>query len=127
MPIKDVDNNGMTDDAIKQLAIDIVDGKVFTSSHIPNYEDISMVFMPLAFLDEKQKKDLLTKDPAFIYEYMSESCKMSVNGMPTFMSFRFLNSKDLKKLNEFSKEYQELKDKFMEKKPKVRRANAKHR
>ena len=94
----------ITDEELKQLAIDIAEGRVFTSNSVQN-DYLDMVFMPLLFLNNDQRKELIEKEPAFFYEYIDKASPRSVNGMPCFTSFRYLPSSDLKRLNEFYTRY----------------------
>lgn len=96
--------NTISDEELKQLAIDIAEEKVFTSDSVKD-DYLDMVFMPLLFLNNAQRKDLAEKKPAFFYEYIDRASPRSVNGMPCFMSFRYLPSSDLKRLNEFYTRY----------------------
>lgn len=97
--------NTISDNDLKQLAIDIAEGIVFTSDNVKDNNYLDMVFMPLLFLNNAQRKELAEKKPAFFYEYIDKASPRSVNGMPCFTSFRYLPSSDLKRLNEFYARY----------------------
>lgn len=97
----------ISDNDLKQLAIDIAEGLVFTSDNIKDNSYLDMVFMPLLFLNNDQRKELAEKKPAFFYEYIDKASPRSINGMPCFTSFRYLPSSDLKRLNEFYERYTE--------------------
>ena len=83
----------MTEVEINQLAQDIHAGKVFTDRHVQVADDLLLVFMPFAFLqgDDLEKMN----DVGMVYQYMNEAGPRSVNGMPTFMSFRTVSKSDL--------------------------------
>lgn len=85
--------NKLTADDLKQLALDIHHGKVFTDRHInpPSREELQFVFMPLAFGAFGQMTEEEVKDIGLMYEYVSEAGPRSHNGMPCFFSFRILN------------------------------------
>lgn len=101
----------LTEEEIKKLANDIYVGNVFTDRHIKNPEDVSRVFMPLVFLDEKQAKELEKKAPGMIYEYMSEASPMMINGMPAFATLRMLSREDAKKvIDKYNKIVETVKD-----------------
>lgn len=91
----------MTDKQLKELAIDFRAGRIFTDRHIQNKTSVSSVFMVLALLNGKQIEDLQADPPGMIYEYMTEACPMSVNGMPTFFSMRSISKEDVKRLDEY--------------------------
>lgn len=88
----------MTDDEIKKLAEDIYRGLVFTSRHIQNNTDISTVFTPLIFMNEKQLEELKANPPGMLYEYMNNAGNMAINGMPMFLSLRWIDKEDAKKV-----------------------------
>lgn len=78
-------------ESLNELAQDIYDGKVFTDKHLRTPHDLEMVFIPLAFLPEHQKKELIENPPGLIYEYFQKSNTRSVNGFPCFYTVHFLN------------------------------------
>jgi hypothetical protein len=59
-------------------------------------EDLSCVFLPLAFLENEQVKDL--GDIGLIYEYREKAMPMGVNGMPVFSSFNILTVKEYERM-----------------------------
>lgn len=100
-----------TKEELKQLAMDIIDGKVFGSWMIKDLSDIPMVFMVSVFM---KKKDI-PKDLAHFYEYNDKAGRMSVNGMPCFFSAHILLKKEAEKLQPLINEYREQKEKFLRK------------
>ena len=99
-----------TDDELKQLAVEIFDGKVFTDRHCNRSSDISMVFMPIilgAFsnMTEEERTDI-----GMIYEYLSEAGPRSCNGMPMFTSLRYLSKNDTDKMFAFYEENKNIKE-----------------
>lgn len=90
----------LTEEEVKRLAEDIYRGLVFTTMHIQNPDDVVRIFMPLMLLDDDQRKAINDYNPGMIYEYMDNACPISINGMPTFASFRFINQEDAKRVNE---------------------------
>lgn len=95
-----VDYKSLVEEEIKKLADDIYRCIVFTDRHIKNPDDISRVFMPLVLLKKEQIEEFKVNPPGLIYEYMDRAGPMSINGMPMFYSFRFLNQEDAKKVND---------------------------
>lgn len=82
---------------LKQIAIDIYKGLIFTDRHIHNSEDISLVFMPFVFMDKKQMKEFKKDPPGLIFEYIDKAGPRSINGMLSFFSMQFLSINDTKK------------------------------
>lgn len=95
-----VDYKSLTDEEVKKLAKDIYTGLVFTDMHLNNPVNLPRVFMPLALLNKEQMDEFKGNLPGMIYEYMDRAGPMSIDGMPMFLSFRFLNQEDAKKVNE---------------------------
>ncbi len=84
-----------TPEELKQFVFDFVDGKVFTDRHLPAGGDTNMagmVFMTLMLMPPPPK-DYIEK-VACIYEHLSKAGPRSVNGMPMFMSHRFMHKDD---------------------------------
>lgn len=80
------------DAGIKQLALDYVENKIFTSANTdPNV--VGMVFMPILF---GATKGLDPEDIGLIFSYMKDAGPRSINGYPMFMSCGFLNQHDNK-------------------------------
>ena len=80
-----------TDAEIKQLAIDLYGGSIFTDRQCPP-ESLPMVFMPIALGAFKEDFDI--NKIGLIYEYIDKAGPRSINGMPCFMSFRWINRDD---------------------------------
>lgn len=95
-----VDYKSLTEEEIKKLADDMYRGMIFTDRHVQNPDDVSRVFMPLVLLNKEQIEELNVESPGMFYEYMDKAGPMSINGMPMFCSFRFLNQEDAKKVME---------------------------
>ena len=96
----------MPNNDLKQLAMDIANGKVFTSNQIKNESLLASVFMPLALMNDEQIHALHKAPPHMLYEYMDKAVPMSVNGMPIFGSVRFLNKTEYDKMIKFYKDYE---------------------
>jgi hypothetical protein len=74
---------------IGQLAWDIAAGQVLTSWQVP--EDLlQMVFLPLAFVDQEGLDRMKAANVMHLYEYMGKAGPRSINGYPSFMSFKTL-------------------------------------
>jgi len=93
-----------TDEELKQIAQDLLAGKIYSDRHIPKGESelaINMVFTPFMFLGEEDLKKMMDDKVVLIYEYLSEAGPREVNGMPTFMSFRTLTKDEFSKVVDF--------------------------
>lgn len=89
-----------TDEQIKQLAVDTFNEKIFWATmiqHDPRM--LSMVFMPLGFMEEKDILELKEHN-AVPYEYMDKAGPRSVNGYPSFFSCHWINFKDYERVIE---------------------------
>lgn len=103
----------MTNEELKNLALDISEGKVFGSWMIPEEQQerlFPVIFMPLAL----GAGDKLPDDVWALYEYHDKSGKTSHNGYPNFMSFKFLTKEDVEKLQPMLTQLQEMKRTFLE-------------
>lgn len=87
-----------SEEEINTLARDLFHGKIFTSNHCRDPEDLKHVFMIIAlgaFAD--YKKESLDK-VGMVYEYLDKAGPRSVNGYPMFMSMQLLNRSDTTKV-----------------------------
>lgn len=87
-----------TDEELKQIALDIYSGKIFSDRDCPDEHSVRTVFMPLALMDNEQLQELVNDKAAFIYEYLDKAGPMACNGMPMFLSFKYLAEDDLEKV-----------------------------
>lgn len=94
---------------LKQLSKDITSNLVFTSFMINPHDNhlLGSIFMPLSFLDEQQRKEMVDRNVYVIYEYYSESLPRSINGYPTFASFRSLSKDESMVVSDYCKKIQE--------------------
>lgn len=86
---------------IKQLAMDIVDGKVFGSWMMRDGDDRLMptIFMPVMFMPEWWALECVRDKISQVYEYQSEAMPRGVNGYPCFGSMRLIDRNDVAKLD----------------------------
>ena len=87
----------LDDEGIAKLAMDMAHGRVFGTWDIPAhrlYDDVSMVFMPLVFMDEEAHADLQEREVVHLYEYLDKAAPRSVNGYPSFFSMHVLSEGD---------------------------------
>ena len=95
------ENRQKSNNELRKLAVDIFKGMVFTDRHVQIKEDVPRVFMPMALMGRQQVEDFQKKSPGLIYEYMDKALPKSINGMPMFLSFRFLSIEETKKVFDF--------------------------
>lgn len=79
-----------TNEELKQLANDMMAGRIFTDRHVKRPQDLGMVFMLFSLMDNKAMKEFESQEPVMVYEYMDKASPRSINGMPSFFSFHFL-------------------------------------
>jgi hypothetical protein len=102
----------MTEQELKQLAVDIVDKKVFGSWMIPEKDKrlLAVIFLPLAF---RQAGEKLPEDVWSIYEYIDKASRHKVKDYPTFMTCKYLTGADCAILNPAILEYHDFKTRFL--------------
>lgn len=107
-----------TDDELRALAMDITDDKVFTDRHLRENEIpmLGQVFMPIIFMDPAEFKRI-SKDIGMIYEYNKEAGPRAINGLPLFMSCKFLSKEECTRIAPFIHEIHEFKQKYKKKIP----------
>lgn len=98
-----------TDEELKTLAMDILQGRVFTSSQVPEgYADLlPQIFMPLMFMEEEQREAFLKEEPYLLYAPMKEAFPTGVNGFPMFGSMAYLTKEDTIKVDKYIQAYNE--------------------
>lgn len=102
-----------TVEEIKQLARDVLMGRVFTSSHIREHEVaimIGSIFMPMLFMGEEEYKRVFCnkdKPVGLIFEYLTEAGPRAINGYPTFLSMQLLSREDTNLLEDYLRAYSE--------------------
>jgi len=87
-----------TDDELKQIAEDIYRDKIFSQLHIKRPEDVPTSFMVLRLVGPEIIDEIESGKIFFIYEYMDKAGPRSINGMPVFGSFKYLNKDDTEKM-----------------------------
>jgi hypothetical protein len=94
----------------EELAQEIWAGRIFTSQHVRDPGDISMVFMVLAFLDNGFRDWALENNIAVLYEEMSKAGPRGVNGYPCFFSMKMLDKEDAQAVFDRVREIQAFMD-----------------
>lgn len=101
-----------TDQELRQIALDLADGKIFCNRHVPPNDSrmLLSIFMILSLMENANQ---WVRDAGLIYEYLSEAGPRSINGYPMFMSCRKLNIEDTKKMFEYYNEILKYREKFL--------------
>jgi len=74
-------------DELKQIAIDIHKGKIFTSFHIPPWrisQVIGLVFMAFGLAGPGAAREVIDSGVVGFYEYYDKAGPRSINGYPVF-------------------------------------------
>jgi len=105
-----------TEKDLKQIAMDLYEGKIFTDRHLLMDRQEHMlpsVFMPImlgAFSSKSEEE--LKNTIGMIYEYYSEAGPRSINGFPIFFSLKVLSPKETEKMFLYFEEYKKMKEAF---------------
>ena len=102
-----------TEQELKQLAIDIIEGKVFGTWNLKHPEDVGSIFMGMIFLDSEQKKKLVSDNIVHFYEYLDKAGPLSVNGMPTFFNMHLLAEEEVDILQSLIEQFRKQKEVFL--------------
>lgn len=102
-----------TEQEIKQLAIDIVEGKVFGTWNLKHPEDVGMIFMAVNFFSSDQMKKLESDNIVHFYEYLDKAGPMSANSMPTFFSMNYLTEDEVDILQPMVEKLKKQKEVFL--------------
>lgn len=74
---------------LRQVALDLYKGQIFTSEHIRESEVermLPIVFMVLGFMEKAELEAMSERDVVVFYEYYSQAGPRSINGYPMFTS-----------------------------------------
>ena len=87
--------NWKSHDELKQIARDVLAGRIYSDKDVPDPSMIHLVFVPLVFLSLRQvmamRRQTETGTMFMLYEYVDKAGPRTVNGQPVFFSFRVLN------------------------------------
>lgn len=100
---------------VKQVVMDSVEGKVFTSMHVREC-DISMIpfiFVPISLGAFARWSDAEVDNLGLIYQYLSKAGPRSINGYPMFFDCELLSMADAERFMILSKQYSEMRDGFI--------------
>jgi hypothetical protein len=105
-----------TDQELRELAMEMISGIVFTSLQVETQSLIQMVFMPLIFISDDMRKNWdenPEEAPAMLYESMAKAGPQAINGYPMFTSLHYLNKKELIRFKEFVQAATKSRDEFI--------------
>jgi hypothetical protein len=96
-----------SDKNIKDIALGLMSGSVFCDRMLPDPHQMTMVFMPLAFMDKPAIDDLVKLlEPkeeggphGMIFEWMHKAGPRGINGMPIFTSLQTLDAEDVARVD----------------------------
>jgi len=88
----------LSEEELREIAEGIYHGRIFCDRQVHTPQEIPMVFMPLALMDDKGRASMILQDANFVYEYVEKAGPRSINGMPCFFSMRFLTTDQAKKV-----------------------------
>lgn len=99
-----------TDAEIKDLAMSIYRGETFASWMIAEHDMnlLPSIFMPLVFIDEIMRKELIRDGIQHFYSEYSGAMRMNINGYPIFASMGMLDKNDGERVNAKLKQIMEL-------------------
>ena len=85
---------------ISELALGIFQARIFTSGMIDkaDWRLLPCIFMPLGFMDEKQRAEFLRHPPALMYGPLDSACPRSINGYPFLTEMGMVYEQDQKLL-----------------------------
>jgi hypothetical protein len=97
----------LTDEQIHEIALGIFKNDIFTDRHVREGDQnlMTMIFMPLGFLDKRQILDLQRKArPGLLYAHMRNAGPRAINGYPMFMEMSMAGPQDATKIwNEYKR------------------------
>ena len=95
-------HKSLTEAEVKDLALRIFRGEVFTSSQVrkEDWELLRIIFMPLGMMEDKDIARLSKQGAVLLYADMEEAMPRSINGYPIFPSFSWINKEDAEKVTQ---------------------------
>lgn len=94
---------------LKAFAVGLAEGRVFTSSHVRNPDDVRSVFMILALMRRLPPNDFLEK-VGVVWEWIDKAGPRAINGMPMFFSCRFMHIADWARAVDAAKRIASMRD-----------------
>lgn len=101
------------DQELKTIARDWVEGRIMFTTQVPP-EMVKMVFMPILFLNDEQREQLIADEVFAFYGKMEDAGPRSFNGYPMFTAMTSVTEKEYEKLTRYVKSYQAMQKEFEE-------------
>ena len=115
-PWEDLHLKDLPEEQVNQLALDLVDDKIYTDRHVDNFDLIPQIFLPIALgaLANVREEDI--KRIGFCYSRIENKnmAPRTVNGHPIFWSVAFVNQGDAKKIMDKAEKIREARKKAEE-------------
>lgn len=102
---KRIDYTKKNDKELRQIAKDILAGKIFTDRHVENIIVIPLIFPTLISGELKDYGEEQIKKIGMVYQYRDKA-DFDVDGMPVFLTAIIITEEEVKKVSEY---YEELK------------------
>ena len=96
--VHDSIRDGMSEDALKQVARDLLENRIFTSAHLREYDDPLTCFMVICLMPHERRAALLDLNADFYYANYEDAAPRSCNGMPIFFSCKVMTRTDADKM-----------------------------
>lgn len=107
-----------TDEELRQLALDIVEGKVFGSWMVPNDEGMTAFRIITMFLGPDDYARMRERKVVGLFEYLDKAGPLSVNGLPSFMSMQLIYQVEVDRLNTYIEQLRVMRAQFFGAEPK---------
>lgn len=89
------------DEELKQIAVDLHAGKIYTSQHLKDPNLMGSVFMPLALMSLEDHIRLIANGETVMFEYMHKAGPLMVNDHPGFFSMQCLTDTEWRKVLDY--------------------------
>ncbi len=115
-PWADLHLKDLSKEAVNQLALDLVDDKIYTDLHVDNFDLIPQIFMPIALGALANVREEDVKRIGFCYSRIENRnmAPRTINGHPIFWSVNFVNADDSKKILDKAEKIREARKKVEE-------------
>lgn len=102
----------LSEEEIRELARKLHHGHLFTDRHLRSPNELTMVFMVVGFMDRDQIEKLFKDygENLMIYEELDKAGPRSVNGLPMFMSAKFVHEDDARAALELAQRFREAEE-----------------
>jgi hypothetical protein len=103
-----------TDKELKEIAMGIRAGTIFTDRNIRKQDHymIGSIFMPIALMDDEDRKEYIASKPGMIFEHISKAAPRAVNGYPIFFTMQTLSYDEADKVCEYFQKIEEVVEKL---------------